>query len=183
MIYLYPAETCLVTIRFLDPESPRILHAYPAYEGQWQVLAHPDGTLEDPATDKLYYGLFWEGISFPEVRPQTGFVVAGSDTVAFLEDTLERLGLNWREINEFIIFWLPVLEASPYNFLHFSTQEWVRRVPIGVTPEPDSVLRFSMLYEPLVQPPLPLPAPQEFPAFERSGFTLVEWGGTRMVAP
>jgi hypothetical protein len=183
MIYLYPPEPTEITVRFQNPQSPLLMHSYPAYTDGWRVRAHPDGTLEDLSTGQLFYALFWEGIAAPATRPATGFIVAGADTARFLEETLAQIGLNWRERNEFIVFWLPILEPNAYNFIHFSTEAWIRRVPLEVSLTPDSVLRLSMLHEPLAGTPLDLPAPQVFPVFRRDGFTLVEWGGERMVSP
>jgi hypothetical protein len=183
MIYLYPPEPTEVTVRFADPRSPVLLHTYPAYGDGWRVRALPDGILEDPVTGERFYALFWEGHTAPAGRPKSGFVVAGEDTARFLEETLAALGLSWRERNEFIVFWLPVLEQNAFNFLHFSTDAWARRVPLEVSPPPDSVLRVSMMYEPLDRPPRVLPAAQVFLPFSRGGFTLVEWGGERLVSP
>ena len=42
-----------------------------------------------------------------------GFCVKGEDTAAFLEDALSKLGLNRKEANEFIVYWLPLMEQNP----------------------------------------------------------------------
>ena len=41
-----------------------------------------------------------------------GFCVKGEDTAAFLEGALEQLGLTRREANEFIVYWLPLMEQN-----------------------------------------------------------------------
>jgi len=139
-----------------------------------------DDPLVDMGTGQQLYALFWEGVTSPLPRPSDGFVVAGPDTAAFLDDALARLGLDWREANEFIVYWLPVLEASPYNFIHFATTAWQAAVPLEVTPAPDSVIRFLMSYEPLLAMPVPAPPLQILTAPPRIGFSLVEWGGARL---
>ena len=48
--------------------------------------------------------------------------------------------------------------------------------PLTVTPKPDSVVRVHMVYLPLEQP-IEIPE-QELTPMERTGFTVVEWGGT-----
>ena len=53
-----------------------------------------------------------------------GFIVKGEDTAKFLEEKLEILGLNEREAEEFIIYWLPKLEANKYNYIRFASVEW-----------------------------------------------------------
>jgi hypothetical protein len=49
---------------------------------------------------------------------------------------------------------------------------------LNITPAPDSVLRVYMAFKPLLSP-VPVP-PQELEAFERRGFTVVEWGGSEV---
>ena len=104
-----------------------------------------------------------------------GFCVKGSDTAEFLADILPRLGLSFREANEFIIYWLPVLEANPYNLISFPVEEYSEAVKLTVEPEPDTVIRVYMVYKPLEEP-VEI-APQEIVTPAREGFTVVEWGG------
>ncbi len=182
VIYLYPETLTRVRVRFSRPEELTLTVTYPKYpEDGWDVLAYPDGTLEDPVTGRQYYTLFWEGYAPDPPIPSEGFIVAGVDTVVFLEEILEQLGLNDIEANEFIIFWLPILQQNPHNHIFFSTDEWVTAVPLEVTPAPDTVIRFSMRYWPLNEPPERIPVPQVFSPPPRIGFTLVEWGGSRLV--
>ena len=107
-----------------------------------------------------------------------GFCVPGADTAAFLEDALSRLGLTRREANEFIVYWLPRMAANPYNLIAFQAEAYTDHARLTVTPEPDSLLRVFMAWKPL-EAPADLPA-QELPAFKRTGFTVVEWGGAEL---
>ena len=75
---------------------------YPKYENSWNVYAHTNGDLE--YNGRTYYGLYWEGANHKVEQKQDGFVIKGEDTSKFLEEKLEILGLNEREINEFIIY-------------------------------------------------------------------------------
>jgi hypothetical protein len=107
-----------------------------------------------------------------------GFVVPGDQTAPFLEDTLEHLGLTPRESEEFIIFWLPVLQQNPWNYIRFQTPaEMDGNQALTVRPTPDTTIRVMMTYQPLDAPVQV--APQVLPPTpERTGFTVVEWGGT-----
>ena len=175
VIYLYPEEETEVTVR-LDYDGT-LTCTYPAYEDGWTVTAAPDGTLTD-ATGQTYNYLYWEGISQGEYDFSQGFCVPGEDTAAFLEDALARLGLTRREANEFIVYWLPRMEANPYNLIAFQAEDYTNHARLTVTPEPDSLLRVFMAWKPL-EAPADLPA-QELPAFKRTGFTVVEWGGAEL---
>lgn len=178
VIYLYPTknEQLTVSLRY-DGE---ILHSYPAIEGsEWHVEAEPNGTLRD-ATGMEYYALFWEGRPSVPLSAPDGFIVAGKDVARFLEEKLEFLGLNRREANEFIMYWLPRMENNPFNLIHFASNDYERIAELKVTPIPETMIRVMMLTQPLT-------SPIDFPTQDlsqmkktRCGFTVVEWGGCEM---
>ncbi len=175
VIYLYPEEETEVSVELtLDGE---LTCTYPAYKDGWTVTAMPDGTLTD-AKGQNYNYLYWEGETFAQYDFSQGFCVKGEDTAVFLEDALEQLGLTRREANEFIVFWLPMMEQNPYNIISFQTDAYTDAAKLTVNPAPDTLLRVFMAWkatEKLVE----LPA-QELTAPERIGFTVVEWGGTEV---
>ena len=175
VIYLYPEKETEVSVR-LDYDGA-LTCAYPAYDGAWTVTAAPDGTLTDEAGQTYNY-LYWEGAAQTEYDFSQGFCVPGGETAAFLEDALSRLGLTRREANEFIVYWLPRMEPNPYNLIAFQAEAYTDHARLTVTPEPDSLLRVFMAWKPL-EAPMDLPA-QELPTFERTGFTVVEWGGAEL---
>ena len=175
VIYLYPEEETEVTVR-LDYDGT-LTCTYPAYEDGWTVTAAPDGTLRDEAGQTYSY-LYWEGVTRTEYDFSQGFCVPGADTAAFLEDALSRLGLTRREANEFIVYWLPRMEPNPYNLIAFQSGAYTSSARLTVDPEPDSLLRVFMAWKPL-EAPADVPA-QALPAFDRAGFTVVEWGGAEL---
>ena len=177
VIYLYPEAELEVTVS-LDYDG-ELTCVYPALDadGAWTVTAAPDGTLTD-GSGQTYNSLYWEGAGNAAYDFSEGFCVPGADTAAFLEDALAQLGLTRREANEFIVYWLPRMEQNPYNLIAFQGEAYTDRARLTVTPQPDSVLRVFMAWKGL-DAPMELP-PQELPAFQRTGFTLVEWGGTEI---
>ena len=175
VIYLYPETETRVTVK-LDL-SGELTCAYPAYDGGWTVTAAPDGTLTDEHGQTYNY-LYWEGEGTEAYDFSKGFCVAGSDTAAFLEDALDRLGLTRREANEFLVYWLPRMQDNPYNLIAFQQEAYTESAKLTVSPQPDSVLRVFMAWKPLARP-VDVPA-QTLPGFERRGFTLVEWGGAEV---
>lgn len=180
ILYLYPTEVTELTVTLGHPEN--VTCVYPAYDGGWDVLAHPDGTMEDQKTGRSLYALYWEGKNYPYHGETDGFVVRGEDSAAFLEEKLAVLGLTDREAEEFIVYWLPRLEASPYNFIRFAPQaELEEYMPLGFTVQPDTVIRVLMQYAPLDAPISVEPQKLETPT--RSGFTAVEWGGAQIRLP
>lgn len=175
VIYLYPEEQTEVSVT-LDYDG-ELTTTYPAYEGGWQVTAYPDGTLLDKDGNEYSY-LFWEGVSDTAYDFSKGFCVAGADTADFLRETLAAIGLTPREYNEFIVYWLPQMEANPYNLISFQAGRYTDAARLSIDPAPDSLLRVFMAWQPL-DAPCEI-APQTFPPFLREGFTVVEWGGTKV---
>lgn len=175
VIYLYPKEGTEVKVK-LDYDG-QLTCTYPAYDNGWQVTAQPDGTLV-AANGKTYSYLFWEGKSDTDYDMSRGFVVKGTDTADFLRTTLSQLGLEPREYNEFIVYWLPKMQDNLYNLITFQTDAYTNSAKLDITPEPDSILRVFMAYQAL-EKPIEMEAP-ELPQVERTGFTVVEWGGTEV---
>lgn len=177
IIYIYPTEETKVNVKVGRPEN--LTHTYPKYNDGWEVIAKPSGDLTDTNTGRNLYSLYWEGINTVEPNMNEGFIVKGEDTIAFLEEKLSVLGLNEREVNEFIIYWLPKLESNKYNFIRFQTQEEINsNMPLEITPKPDTVIRIVMEFKGLEEPIEVQEQRLETP--ERTGYTVVEWGGTEV---
>ena len=172
---MYPeAETqCTVQLNL----NGRLTCTYPAYQNGWQFTAKPDGTLVFP-DGKEYYALYWEGIANAEWDRSKGFCVKGEDTAEFLEWALATQGLTAREANEFIVYWLPLMQNNAYNVISFQPDVYAQAAALKVTPAPDSMLRVFMTY--YASDETVDIEPQEFEAFERVGFAVVEWGGSEI---
>mgnify|MGYP001440819095 FL=1 len=135
VIYLYPEAETDVTVT-LDYDG-ELTCVYPVMNGNsWTVTASPDGTLTD-AVGQTYNYLYWEGVSRTEYDFSQGFCVPGRDTAAFLEDTLATLGLNRREANEFIVYWLPHMEGNAYNLIAFQTSSYTDHARLTADPAPE----------------------------------------------
>ena len=175
IIYLYPEKETEVSVR-LDYDG-ELTVTWPVYEDGWNVTARPDGTLLD-AEGNAYSYLFWEGVTDAEYDFSKGFCVAGEDTADFLRKTLAEIGLTPEEYNEFIVYWLPQMQDNTYNLISFQQERYTQNAKLDITPEPDSMLRVFMAWKPLERPQEI--EPQEFTPFRREGFTVVEWGGTKV---
>ena len=143
------------------------------------MLAKPSGDLVELETRKELYSLYWEGKNDVKHDLTEGFIVEGKNAASFLEEKLEILGLNPREKQEFIIYWLPELEANGLNYIRFETKEQIDEdMPLIVEPKPDIVIRIMMVIK-KINKPIEVKQ-QELTKVERKGFTVVEWGGTRI---
>ena len=175
VIYLYPQEETEVSVK-LDYDGS-LTCTYPAYEDGWHVTAAPDGTLTD-AAGQTYNYLYWEGLRQNDYDFSQGFCVKGEDTAVFLETALDALGLTRREANEFIVYWLPLMEENPYNLIAFQEDAHTESAVLTVDPAPDTTIRIFMAWKGL-EKAIEI-QPQELSAPTRTGFTLVEWGGTEL---
>lgn len=179
VIYLYPQEETDVIVN-LDFDGS-LTCTYPEYGTGWEVTAFPDGRIYDRNSERYYDYLFWEGTrSFDSYDLGNAKCVAREDTVDFLEEYLAASGLNDSETDDFISYWLPKLQESPYNLISFPNEEYAEWAKLDVYPVPDTEIRIYMVFVPL-DGPVEVPASQalQMPAgVERSGFTVIEWGGT-----
>ena len=175
VIYLYPEEKTDVTVD-LDFDG-KLTYTYPYTEdGHWEVTADTDGTLTNKADGLEYSYLFWEGVTDNFTADfSKGFCVKGEDTTKFLQAVLPQMGLTPKEYNEFIVYWAPLMQENAYNLISFQTDNYEANAPLTINPVPDSMLRVYMAYKPLTSP-VEI-EPQTFESFERTGFTVVEWGG------
>lgn len=175
VIYLYPEKTQSIHVDL--KYKGQIVHSYPSYTSSgWDITAQPNGTLVD-AQGKEYYALFWEGQPDTQLQPKEGFVVSGKETMAFLEEKLDYLGLNRREANEFIMYWLPRLENNAYNLIHFTGKEYEDMAQLNIVPAPETCIRVMMVAQPLNEK-IDFPLQDLRPLKKtRKGYTVVEWGG------
>ena len=155
IIYLYPeaSTVCSVSLTL----NGRFTCTYPEYDNGWNnFTAHPDGTLVFP-DGKEYYALYWEGMQNADWDLTEGFCVRGEDTAEFLEWALSEQGLSRREANEFIVYWLPLMQNNPYNVISFQTKAYTDTAVLDVSPKPDSVLLKSRVKRSMKRSSTPLP--------------------------
>ena len=179
-IYLYPEEPTVCSVKV--SLNGKLTCTYPEHKTDgWEgFTAFPDGTLIFP-DGKEYYALYWEGIQFANWDFTKGFCVRGEDTAEFLEWALEKQGLTRREANEFIVYWLPLMQENPYNVISFQTTAYTDGASLDITPTPDCLLRVFMAYYP-TDAEVEI-EPQTFAGFTRQGFAVVEWGGSKVTKP
>ena len=181
VIYLYPQKTTKVNVEL--NYKGRLTVTYPEINEKtsgWEVIAEKDGSLKNLSDNTEHQYLFWEGApTIPyNFNMKDGYCVKGTDTRKFLQNILPKLGLTPKEYNDMIVFWLPKMMNNTYNLVHFATKEYTQSAPLNIVPKPDNLIRVFMAFqpsntylakhEPLVTTP------------KRSGFTVVEWGGTEL---
>ncbi len=173
VIYIYPTEKTDVTVK-LDFNG-RLGYTYPKYDGLWEVTAYPDGKLVDKE-GRRYNTLFWDGWSDVRYDLSKGFCVKGEDTEEFLREKLAFLGLDERETEEFLEYWLQWMEGNKYNVITFQDELYKETAKLTICPEPDTVIRVFMAFT--ASDEFVELEPQNLVPAKRDGYTVVEWGGT-----
>lgn len=175
VLYLYPPENTNITVKFEHPEY--LTTTYPKYNDGWSVNADANGNLHDE-NGKYYYALYWEEKNNVIPSFKEGFYVEKDDAIEFLEEKLSIIGLNDRERNEFIMYWLPILESNKKSLVYFElTASKEKNNKLIIEPKPDSLLRITMHVK-KVNRKINIKE-QKLSTFNRVGFVAVEWGGVR----
>ena len=173
VLYLYPEKETNVTVKFEKPDL--LTTTYPKYINSWNVTVKPNGDMID-SDGKYYYALYWDEKRYNEVDFSEGFYVLGKDAIKFLEEKLTIIGLNDKERNEFIMYWLPIMEANGKNLVYFElTKERESENKLIIEPKPDSLLRVCIHIK-KVNKKVDIKE-EKLETFKRVGFTAVEWGG------
>lgn len=174
ILYLYPKKTEQVTVSFEHPEYLKT--TYPKFNDSWKVEAHHNGDLYDN-NGRYYYGLYWDEVKVHEVDFSEGYYVTKNKASEFLEEKLDYIGLSPREANEFIMYWLPILEENGQSLVYFElTEERESYNKLNINPKPDSLLRL-VIHIKKVDKKIDIKK-ESLTRFKRKGFVAVEWGGT-----
>ena len=183
VIYLYPKKKQEISI--IHNFKGEILNTYPEYYDEWKVVAEPSGKLYNLRDNKIYNYLFWDGkCEFKEehFNYKSGFYVKDDELITFFQSKLSLIGLNNTEINDFIVYWLPILKKTKYNFIHFRINDNIDNSSIlNVNPNPDTQIIVFMEFQGYddIKNIITLPT-QIIQKIKRKGFTLVEWGGANI---
>ena len=177
IMYIYPKKEIDLSIDFINAE--KLMHTYPKYKGSWNIHVDTQGNIYDYETKRNYYALYWDEIDYSRENFDEGFVVEGKNISKFFEEKLEILGFNEREINEFIIYWMPKMEDNKYNLIKFRTTDEINEnMPIEFSKNPDTLIRVIMDYKKLDEK-IEIKE-QKLEKVVRKGFTVVEWGGREL---
>lgn len=175
VIYLYNDQPLDVEVKYL--EDYRLKTTYPEYEDGWRVHINENGMLNINDSQREYYAIFFDEYRTHDATFEYGFNVSKDAAREFLENSLDTLGFTNREADEFIMFWLPILEENEHSLVYFEqTEERNAECPLSYSVTPDTVLR-TIIHIKKVDTPQDI-TPQELETINRVGFTVVEWGGT-----
>lgn len=173
ILYIYPNEDMYINVKM--EKDNNIITSYPKYKNGWNVYVNKDGNIY--YNGREYYGLYWDEYNDNNADFSEGFYVNGEGAIKFLEEKLDIIGLTNREADEFIMYWLPILENNEHNLVYFElTEEREKNNNLIIDPKPDSMLRINMHVKKINN--IINIKEQELEKFNRIGYTVIEWGGT-----
>ena len=208
VVYLYPSTPTKVNVKFLaNIQLTTDIPKYVENLG-WNVLAKPDGELTDLQTkytncdifDNSHTGseyakesckqnnypyLYWSGnrigAEYPKI--ENGWIVEKKDLSTFLDSKLDQVGLTQKEKSDMLDYWIPYLSSKSGNYFKISflqTKEMNNLAPMQITPRPDKVFRIFLDWDNYsLKPELEIQPQILDKLSNRSGFTVVEWGGLK----
>lgn len=170
-LYLYPEKKTKMNVSLQFPHGGGVIESDPLYPDAWQnIKVKADGRI-DQKYDYLYYEC-----AIPDLwQYSEGWIVKQEKLSEFFTSNLANYGFNDAEIEDFLEFWIPELNYSPYYEIYPQYSEMVNPIiRLKISPKPDSILRMHYVIK-ATDEYFDLPIP-DIPVFERKGFTVVEWG-------
>lgn len=185
VIYLYSVEEVKASI------SPNfkgdLIFTYPKLNNQWDVTVK-NNVLTNFTSSKQYPYLFWEGelkgLNFDKVEGKVyGNLIDKNEVTSYLEESLSQMNFSQKEKSDFITFWAPKMLQNNYIFIQFVEDESVDNIlgELEINPQPDNLKRVYMICKGFENKPSLEFEQQTFQSFDRSGFTVIEWGGTKLI--
>ncbi len=200
-IYLYPENTTQISVK-LD-KTIKYKNVIPKYKNGWYVEAEPNGVLRDlqpkyTNCEKLPYKefgfeyskqaceinkypyIYWDGVQVvkPVPKKNEGFIVKSENIEDFLSKKADELNFNKEEKVEFVRYWNKKVKNTGWKQvkIYFLQNEDVENyLPLYIDPRPDNINRVEIVItkakknEKIKE--------QTLIPFNRSGYTMVEWGG------
>lgn len=184
-LYLYPEKEVNLSVT-VHPNGYITESIPPHGEQGWNIVAKPDGTILEHAEygvqnteySYLYYEAAIKNITVPKDR---GWIKTTDQFPVFFADILPKLGLNEKESQDFLDYWLPKLTSEGNRwFITLIDEDEVNRVePVSFSVQPDNFLRIRFYFENIDQKIISPITAYHIPniQYERSGFTVIDWGG------
>jgi len=140
-IYLYPAETTVLSVSLTFPYGGRVTASIPDYRNGWLVSVDKNGIINNK-----YEYLFYES-SQPDVwQTDEGWIINAADLEQFFNANLSEYGFIGREIRDFTDYWVPRLKGYEYFEIYPQGKKIIDSViALGITKTPDAVLRLFYL--------------------------------------
>ncbi|MBI4067139.1 hypothetical protein HY407_02055 [Candidatus Gottesmanbacteria bacterium] len=162
-LYFYPLEKTALDVTLPDQSTVHL-------------EALPDGTFN--IQNQTYSSLAYNLKKTTYTPPEKGRIIDGSNLKQELQKIADELHLKTTEKSDFLSYWQQSLPQSPFYFVSlFPESEALKLTGWHIKPPPDSEIRYLFYFKPLTKKPT-LNYSYHFTPIPRSGFTVLDWGGT-----
>jgi len=172
-IYVYPEQNIELSLEIEFPQGGQVVTSIPEYGNGWLVNIDTTGLINNNFTY-----LFYESIQPNHWQKKNAWVIKKQELETFFKTNMTNYGFLGQEIDDFIEYWIPLLNEYNYFIIYPQTSNDIEKlVRLNFSLEPDRVLRLFYFIEgknTLTKdlPELPVP---DF-TFLREGFFVCEWG-------
>ena len=175
IVYFYPEKEMDLSVKYVNED--KLLTTYPKYNGGWDIHLNEDGTFVTDANNREYYALYFDELPNYRCTFEEGFYVNKDNAINFLEEKMDFIGYTNREVDEFMMYWLPILESNKHSLVYFEqTEERNEECPLIFSTNPDTLIR-TIIHIKKVDGEVNIPE-QQLKHYDRKGFVVTDWGGT-----
>lgn len=167
-IYLYPETTIIADVNLSFPSGGEVTESSPPYGNGWTVTVSPEGII-----DNEYDYLFYEASLPSNLSTDYGWLLTTDNLENEFRVLLTNLGFKGREIDDFVDYWVPILDNAPYYGIY--PQDINSLIELTINPAPVNTLRELFLVRALYNE-IDIPAPPDNGTFSRGGYVVIEWG-------
>jgi len=169
-IYLYPQKQIDICLSIEFPKGGKVVKSIPVYSKGWCVSVNESGKI-----DGEYDYLFYESEQTNMFQLEKGWCIDQYELTSFFEKNMKDYNFSKSEINDFIEYWIPKMDKTPYYVIYPQTKEIINKSnQLKFSIEPDNIFRLfyfieeSEKYRKIDKPTIT--------PIERKGFHVVEWG-------
>ena len=175
IVYFYPEKETDLSINYVNED--KLLTTYPKYNNGWNIHLKKDGTFVTDENTREYYALYFDELPNYKCSFEEGFYINKDNAISFLEEKMDYIGFTNREVDEFMMYWLPILENNEHSLVYFElTEERNEECPLIFSTEPDTLIR-TIIHIKKVDGECSIKE-QQLKHYDRNGFVVTEWGGT-----
>jgi len=169
-IYIYPEKEIDLCVSISFPKGGEVVTSIPNYADNWCVTIDSTGKI-----DNTYDFLFYESMQPNIWQHNEGWCIEKSDLPVFFTENMQNIGYNTNEINDFIEYWIPILNKYEYYIIYPQSGTIINKViKIDFSAKPQYVNRFFYLIEGCNEP-FDITNSSAI-KFNKNGFYVNEWG-------
>jgi len=174
VVYFYPKDT--INLKIDLSFKGDFTFTWPKYNNGWNLKIYPNSKIINLNDNKTYDYLFWEGTYIKPNKDtiSSGFIIKKENLSKFLVNKLEYIGLNEREINDFITYWVPLLNKKKYLINFIQNEDCNIIANYTFSKNPDTFIRLIVIFAETNKDRI---KKQNLIKNNRNGFTVTEWGG------